>query len=269
MPERNPKLNRMFYSLIGRGKNPYEYMTPEQLELAGAYLPTAYTPNPGYTTGGATKSTPKSTPTSTNATSKSGKPKGQIFKKDGWVGQHLGDFGNLSNPQFDWNPETGVTGWGKNLGTAWNYGNAAIKGIKAVKGLQNNTKIRDNIGDLQSDIILSANNSPTVWHDLNADQRELLRELQRGTYDSRGDIGDVDGFGVLGDAAMGAISGAPGGIPGMIIGAIGGGLNSVIGDYGDAASRDAAELEALYQAVLESEQYHNEKRKQRAYSALY
>lgn len=192
-----------------------------------------------------------------------------VFKKDGWVGTHIGKFGDLSNPQFDWDPNHGVTGWGKNLGTLWNLGELAVQGTRAIKGVQDNSEARDSIDDIASDILLSANNSPTIWQDLNADQRNLLRQLQRGTYESEGDLGDVDGWGVVGDTLMGALSGAPGGIWGAVLGGLGGAANSIIGDYGDATSRDAAELEALYQAVLESEQYHNQMRKQRAYSALY
>ena len=106
-------------------------------------------------------------------------------------------------------------------------------------------------------------------YDLNSDQRDLLRELQRGDYDNKGDVSDIDLLGVLGDAGMGILTGLPGGLPGAIIGGIGGAANSVIGDLQGGADRDVAELEALYQAVLESEQYHNQMRKQRAYAGLY
>lgn len=211
------------------------------------------------------------------------KPKGKFFKEGGAFDKSSGTlsnlFGNLTNPQFDynWTPvkgangknSVGVQGWGKNIGGMYNIGNTAIQGMKFLKGAQGVSDTRDSIEDRMSDAVLSAGNSPTIWYDLNADQRDLLRKLQRDDYGNTSDISDVDLLGVLGDAGMGMLSGIPGGLPGVIIGGIGGAANSVMGDLQGAADRDAAELEALYQAILESEQYHNQMRKQRAYAGLY
>ena len=272
MPERNQKLNKMFYSLLDRGKNPWELMSPEQLELAGAYLPSVYQANPGHTTGGVKTAT---------GPAGAGNGKGGFFKKGGFFDGFTGKFSNLANPEFDYSWTTvkdangnivknaGVQGWGKNLGGMYNIGNAVLQGAKAGKSLKDTADIRSSSDDLVTDILASAANSPTIGYDLNADQKRLLRELQRGTYDNSANLGDVDLLGALGGGLTGVIGGLPGGLPGAIIGGIGGVANSVLGDMQNDASRDASELEALYQAVLESEQYHNEKRKQRAYSALY
>lgn len=219
----------------------------------------------------------------TGAPKSKGKPKGKLFKEGGAFdkgsGKLSGMFQNLTNPQFDynWTPtkgangntSVGVQGWGKNLGGMYNVGNTAIQGMRFLKGAQGVSDTRDDIQDRMSDAVLSAGNSPTIWYDLNADQRDLLRELQRGDYANEADLSDIDLLGVLGDVGMGALSGLPGGLPGVIIGGIGGAANSVMGDLQGAADRDAAELEALYQAILESEQYHNQMRKQRAYANLY
>ena len=190
---------------------------------------------------------------------------------------------NIGNPQFDysWAPpagsetdikspilNAGLKGWGLNLGKAYNVGNIAVQGLKAGKGLQDISNARDSMQDLRSDILLGANNSPTIMYDLNADQRDLLRELQRGDYDTV-DSDDFDFLGALGGAAKGALTGLPGGLPGVIIGGVGGLANSVIGDFKEGADRRTAELESLYQAVLDSERSHNEQRKQRAYAGLY
>lgn len=227
---------------------------------------------------------PSSYKASSTGNPKSGKPKGKLFKQDGFFdkssGKLSGMFDTLSNPQFDynWKPTkgadgtwsgSGVQGWGKNLGGMYNVGNLAMQGINAARGMQGISDTRDRASDLMSDAILSAGNSPTVMYDLNSDQRDLLRELQRGDYDNKGDVSDIDLLGVLGDTGMGILTGLPGGLPGAIIGGIGGAANSVIGDLQGGANRDVAELEALYQAVLESEQYHNQKRKQQAYASLY
>lgn len=214
-----------------------------------------------------------------------GKTKGRFFKEGGAFdknsGGGIGNFiSTIGSPELDynWKPvvdpttgkrTTGLQAWGKNIGGAYNIGNIALQSYKAAQGLGDISDARKASKDVASDIVLSAANSPTIGYDLNADQKELLRELQRGTYKSNLNLGDVDLLGALGGGVKGALSGAPGGLPGVIIGGIGGLTNSVIGDLGDSAARDNAELEALYQAVLESEQYHNQMRKQRAYSALY
>lgn len=210
--------------------------------------------------------------------------KGKFFKPGGAFDKASGGFSefasNIANPQFDyaWKTKvdpatgkkfTGVQGWGKNLGGMYNIANAGIQGVKAAQGLQDMSDTRGNMEDLISDIRIGAGNSPTIMYDLNANQRDLLRELQRGDYDTTVNGDDIDLLGALGDTAMGALTGLPGGLPGAIIGGVGGLANSVIGDLNAGSDRRTAELEALYQAVLESEQYHNNMRKQRAYAGLY
>lgn len=210
--------------------------------------------------------------------------KGKFFKPGGAFDKASGGFSefmsNVTNPQFDyaWKTKadpatgqkfTGVQGWGKNLGGMYNIANAGIQGVKAAQGLQDISDTRGNMEDLISDIRIGAGNSPTIMYDLNANQRDLLRELQRGDYDTTVNGDDIDLLGALGDTAMGALAGLPGGLPGAIIGGVGGLANSVIGDLNAGSDRRTAELEALYQAVLESEQYHNNMRKQRAYAGLY
>ena len=155
------------------------------------------------------------------------------------------------------------------FGKMWTYGNAAVQGLNALSGAKEFSKTKDRAKDLASDITLSAANSPTVQYDLTADQRKLLRELQRGEDTVGMDVGDLDLMGILGDVGMGVLTGLPGGIPGMVVGGVGGLVNSGLGDFNNAAANDVAELEALYQAVSDSEQYHNQMRKQRAYANLY
>jgi hypothetical protein len=96
----------------------------------------------------------------------------------------------------------------------------------------------------------------------------MLREVRSGSYDNSTDLSDIDLLGVLGDTGMGVLTGIGGGVPGMIIGGLGGLANSVIGDLGSAKDRSNAELEALYNAVLASEQQHNALKRQRAYAML-
>lgn len=292
----NPN-RKVFEDLIASGLTPDEALAKMGIESPLTYNPgytrsgfsaTRATPRTGFTTGATTAGPggggggPAST-ASTIAGTAGSIPKGKFAKTggffDGASGKLSGLFKNLSSPEFDyhWKPvadasgkyTTGLQGWGKNLGGMYNVGNTAIQGIKAAKGLKGIADTRDSVKDRMSDITIGASNSPTVMYDLNAEQRQLLRQLQRGSYDTDADIEDLDLLGILGDTAMGALGGLPGGLPGVIIGGVGGLANSVIGDFQAGADRDAAELESLYQAVLESERYHNEKRKQQAYAGLY
>ena len=199
---------------------------------------------------------------------------GSFIKQGGAFDLGSGKLGNLysklSNPQFDYSKTSGIQGWGKNLGKGYTIVRGVADAYGSAKNLQNMNKTVDASEDLMRDIKLSAANSPTIMYDINADQRKMLRELQRGTFDADGGgIDDINGLGVLGDAAMGAIKGIPGGYYGIIAGAIGGAAKSATEDMSQGAEASNAELEALYQAVLESEMYHNQMRKQQLYSRLY
>lgn len=176
---------------------------------------------------------------------------------------------NLMNPQFDYNFKTGVTGWGKNLGGVATGVTGAVQGIKAIKGINDLSDARDSSGDLQTDIINAAYGSPMLAYDLDQSQLALLNQLRRGNYN--GDdisLDNIDPLGVLGDTAVGALSGLAGGLPGVIVGGVGGLANSIIGDLGNAQNQSNAELESLYQAVLDSERQYKDIKKQQAYARL-
>ena len=218
---------------------------------------------------GASKVPPKST-TVPNST-KAPKSKGKFLKEGGFFDPKSGKFGgvmdDIANPQFDYDAKTGLKGWGKNLGTLWNAGQMALQGYRAVQDLQNAGDYRDRSEDLMSDIVSASYNSPTVQYDLAPDQMETLRQLRDGDYETGTDLGDLDLLSILGDVGMGVLGGIPGGIGGMVLGGLGGLGTSLASNYSNAQSRQTAELEALYQAVLESEKQHNDLRKQRAYAS--
>lgn len=194
-----------------------------------------------------------------------------FVKKGGMFDSKSGKFGGImdkvGNPEFDYDPKTGVQGWGKNLGTLWNIGQIALQGYRAAQDLQNAGDSRDRSEDLMSDIVAASYNSPTIQYDLSPDQMETLRQLRDGDYETGTDLGDLDLLSLLGDVGMGVLGGIPGGIGGMVLGGLGGLGTSLASDYANAQSRQTAELEALYQAVLESEKQHNDLRKQRAYAS--
>lgn len=180
-----------------------------------------------------------------------------------------GFFAKAAKPQFDYKLNTGLQGWGKNLGGYATAINGGIQGVRALKGIHDLSEARSSSGDLQSDIINASYNSPMLAYDLNKDQIDLLNQLKRGSYSGdRVNIDDIDPLGVLGDTAMGALTGLPGGWIGALVGGIGGLANSVIGDLGNAQNQSNAELEALYQAVLDSERQYKDIKKQQAYARL-
>ena len=207
------------------------------------------------------------------AASAAGKSKGRFFKKggtfDGESGKLKNFYNKASSPELDWNKQSGVQAYGKNIGKFVNWANAIYQGHNLAEGFQENADARDKGAELVSDIISSSYNSPTIQYDLTPDQLNLLRTLRRDGYeDDSIDVSNVDVLGALGDAAMGGLTGIAGGIPGMVIGALGGGLNSVVDDFGNAKNITNSELESLYNAIVASEQQNNALKKQRAYASL-
>lgn len=208
----------------------------------------------------------------TGARPKSGAKSGGLF--NGLFAPELGanlkgTFGKFANPQFNWTKGGGLQGWGRNLGGLATGLNAGMDALSAAQGITDISEVNDTSEDIMSDIIAAAANSPTIQYDLNANQLKMLRDVQRGTYDVGGGLSDVNFLsaltGALPDALMGLMYG---GIPGAVIGGLGNAVNSGIGDVLGASQQNNAELEALYQAVLESEQQHKNARKQRAYESL-
>lgn len=170
----------------------------------------------------------------------------------------------IANPQFNWTKQSGIQGWGKNLGGYATTANAVLQGIDAAQGLKNLGDTRDTTEDLISDIIASSANNPMVTYDLSADQMRLLNELKRNSYSNELGLDDVDILGAIGSGATNAITGLlSGGVPGAVVGGIGGLVNSGVDDLNSAQARKNAELEALYAALQESNRNYMDMRKQR------
>lgn len=291
-------LKKQYDTLIANGMDPYEYMSADAImSVMGDAADFSFTPisrtsartggssgsgaKAGTKTGAGTGSTFGSAAAGLGADFATGATgatagaaaKGKWFKPGGAFdkasGKLKGLYSKISSPELDWTKGSGIQAWGKDIGGMYNVGNALLQGYNAAQGLQGLADVRDAGEDTISNILSGAANSPTIYYDLSPDQRDLLRQLKRGSYSNSADLSDVDLLGALGDTAMGVLGGIPGGIPGMIIGGLGGAANSVIGDLTSASANNNAELEALYRAVLESEQYHNQMRRQRAYAGLY
>jgi hypothetical protein len=128
------------------------------------------------------------------------------------------------------------------------------------KGLKNFSKAKDQTEDIMSDIVTASYNNPMLQYDLDAEQLKLLRQLRNNRYSNDPDIDWSD---TIGGAIKGGLYGISGGIPGVVIGALGGGANAAVNSLSDAQAASNDELEALYDAILQSEQEYNALRKQR------
>lgn len=197
----------------------------------------------------------------------------KLFKKGGSLdaasGKLSGLFSNITSPELDYTKTSGLKAYGHNVGGWLTAGKGLYDAYNAFNTIQDIGDAKNTSQDLTSDIISASYNNPTIQYDLAPDQMRLLRELHSGNYDESAGLSDVDLLGVLGDAGMGALTGIGGGIPGIIAGALGGGANSVLTDLSDATSRGNSELEALYQAILESNRQHNAMRRQNAMQYAY
>lgn len=173
----------------------------------------------------------------------------------------------ILSPKFNYNLQTGLSGWGHNLGGAATALNAGYQGLQAIQGIGNLNDTVESNEDLVSKI-LSSSSSPYLQYDLTSDQLDLLTDLKRKGYDDSFDLSSIDLMDLLGGAGQGLLMGIPGGLPGMLTGAIGGGVNAAIGGASESAEADNAELMALYNAVMQSEQQYKNMLRQRAYQTF-
>lgn len=157
-----------------------------------------------------------------------------------------------------WNKKSGIQPYG--LGKAAT-GIGVVSNLYGIgKGLSDLSDTRNETDDIASDIVTASYNNPMLQYDLDENQMKLLRQLRRGTYDSDSDIDWSD---TIGGALKGGVYGLAGGIPGVILGALGGGANAAIDSMNTAQGVTNDELEALYAAIMQSEQEYNALRKQR------
>ena len=176
--------------------------------------------------------------------------------------------GNFQRPTLRYDKLRGIQYGNSNFGKTLNTMNLAGQAMSAAEGLSNLSKTTSSTDDIVSDIIVAAQNSPTLAYDLTPDQLQLLRQLQRGTYDTDASLSDVNASGAIGNAIKGAMMGIGGGRYGMLIGGLGGLVNSGIGDMQSGAARRNSELEALYAALVEAQRNHNSVLRDRAYARI-
>lgn len=183
------------------------------------------------------------------------------FQMPGFLTAGLADLKN----NFGWNSATGAKVFGKDLG-GWKgigtWGTGLYHGAKAIGNANEIADYKTEANDLISDILRSSASNPLTNQFLTSDQTAMLNKLKRGTYDTDSNFTDFDLMSLLGGAGKGALSGGLiAGIPGAIIGGLGGGLNANLERQGQDQQNINAQLEGLYQALVDAEAQYNSMRR--------
>lgn len=188
--------------------------------------------------------------------------KAEFSKFFGGKGTNLGL--SMAPEGFDWSSKTGAKLFGKNVGKAVPWISGAIEGIDAISGIADYANVQADNDKLMSQITASAMGNPLLSSYLTSDQMALLNKIRRGGYSDDAGLDDVFGGviqglpGTIGKTALGFVTG---GVPGAIVSGVGGLLNSGIDSLSSASGQNTAELQALYQALMDAEaQYRSMRR---------
>lgn len=152
-----------------------------------------------------------------------------------------------------------------NLGKAAPWIQGGIETVRALGGISDYTDAQSQYDELLSDVLREYGSNPLANQFLTSSQRSDLRALEKGyTNEGKADIGDFfkgAGSGLV-EAVPAALLGlATGGVPGALVGGIGSLVNSGISGMNSAVSQDTANLESLYQALVDANaQYNSMKR---------
>lgn len=143
---------------------------------------------------------------------------------------------------------------------------------KGAQGFSQYNNAKNNREDLISDILASAGSNSNLSYDLTADQLRTLQQLQNGTYDTGGGVGDIfqnigKGLGNnIGGIASGALMGylTGGGTTGAILGGLGSAIEGVSNSAVNDLERNTTELQSLYQTLYEAEMRNKQMRREAA-----
>lgn len=153
---------------------------------------------------------------------------------------------------FAYDTKSGVSLGGKNVGKWMGGIGIGMNAVGALGELDKMSKEGDRTGDLSNDVINASLASPMATYNLTPDQLKLLGEVRAGRVKNNVDAGDFDMSGMLSGALSGGLTGLTGGIPMAIAGAVAGGAKGGLAGLTQAKARKNAELEALYQALNQS-----------------
>lgn len=178
--------------------------------------------------------------------------------------------GKLSDPQLNWTKGTGLKAYGHNIGGLASTAQGLYGAYQIADALSENTKAKNTTEDITSDILTAAAGNPMAAYDLTADQKRLLGELKRGSYEDSSDMGSLDwGAGLAGALKGGAAGFLGGGTTGAIVGALSSGVPAAMRGIASEQERKNAELEALYAALSESDARFRDARRQKAMRMYY
>lgn len=156
------------------------------------------------------------------------------------------------SPNIGYTKGKGLSAFGKNLGTYASIANTGINALGILQGFADSADEGRRTEDLSADVLTAAASNPMSTYGLTTDQLKTLGDVRSGRFDASADVSDLDFGGALSGALSGGLVGLAGGIPGVIAGALSGGAKGAVGGLSQAKARKNAELEALYQALSQS-----------------
>lgn len=159
----------------------------------------------------------------------------------------------------NWNTNGGIQF--ANIGPYANVANAIGQGMSAIGNISKLSRNTQDYNDLQGDVLRAYNSNPLARNFLNSEQLSTIRKLKRGNYKGNYKISNdvLSSIGSsLPNTIMNTLTGfAVGGTPGAVIGGFGSLINSGLKGASNTQNKNNAELEALYQALLDAEQQYN------------
>lgn len=159
-----------------------------------------------------------------------------------------------------WSKSSGIKG----LGKLANVGMGISQGVQGISNFNNLMNADSDLDSLQSQVKLSAMNNPLYASYLDANQKNALRKVQAGSYDSGSGLssGLESGAKAIPQALLKALGGfAIGGIPGALISGIGTVANAGLQGAAQGKEQKAAELASLYDTLSSAEQDYNAMRR--------
>lgn len=186
---------------------------------------------------------------------------GKASASQGGLGGLFGNLGKKNtlakpaggqSPNIGYTKGKGLSAFGKNLGTYASIANTGINALGILQGFADSADEGRRTEDLSADVLTAAASNPMSTYGLTTDQLKTLGDVRSGRFDASADVSDLDFGGALSGALSGGLVGLAGGIPGVIAGALSGGAKGAVGGLSQAKARKNAELEALYQALSQS-----------------
>lgn len=152
-----------------------------------------------------------------------------------------------------------------NIGKVAPWVQGGVSAVQALGGISDYTQNTSDYQDMLGDVLREYNSNPLANYYLTNAQKSDIRKMQRGNYSGgEADFSDFlkgAGSGLSGAIAPTLIGLATGGVPGAIVGGVGSLINSGISGMNSAVAQDTADLEALYQTLVDANAQYNSMKK--------